>query len=152
MLAHPLLFALAVSASALTPASDRHDVTDATVRVLARQVADGAGNFQWQQLWQHARNTGRFETAGLQPRFTLPQRALPALARQVLAAPDGMVRRHPEQAVLHRDFSPQVIGLVGELPASGLCLTLGWRGLTANPRAQTLEPLQQASLSAIEPC
>ncbi|UFH50705.1 hypothetical protein [Pseudomonas sp. KNUC1026] len=146
------LLVLAFAASSPSHASDRQDVPDRTVRTFASQVAAKASNFQWQQLWQHARSSGRFQKAGMQPRFTVPQRELPALARQVLAAPDRMVRKHTGQAALRKDFAPQVIGLVGNEPASGLCLTLGWHGLMATPHTIGLEPLEQATLSAIEPC
>ncbi|PVZ20279.1 MULTISPECIES: hypothetical protein [unclassified Pseudomonas] len=152
MLAHTLLFALAVSTSATAFSSNPQNTLDADITTLARQTADNASSFEWQQLWQQARSSGRFRASGAQPRFTAPQRQLPALARQVLAEPDRIVRRHPAGATLRRDFSPLVVGLVGDQSATGLCLTLSWRQPAAASLSQGPEPLQQATLSGIEPC
>lgn len=145
-----LAAAFAAPASALTIDS----LSDHDVRGYAAILANQTSSSQWQQLWRNTRLAGHFDSAGSQPRFTLPMREIPDLVRQTLVQPDHIERWGTSRTQLRRDFSPRVAGKSQGQDLSAICVALDWRGATQPGAGRPIDDteLRYVSLLKAKPC
>ncbi|WP_263262023.1 hypothetical protein [Pseudomonas sp. RIT-PI-S] len=154
MLISPRLLAFINVLSAPAAALTVEHISEAELRGYTAALAEQTSSSRWQQLWHHSRRAGHFDSAGAQPRFTLPLRDIPGMVRQTLAEPHQLRIQTPTLTRLRRDFSPRVTGQVAERPLTAICLLVDWRGA---PEKTTQKPLRAADLFYVsfakaEPC